>query len=420
MRQEGGKGAFAGVALVAALVAIYSVSQFFRNAIGVIGPDIAREFDLDASALGLLGAIFYLSFALMQIPVGMAIDRLGPKAAIVGTAVLVVAGAVLFGLARDFATLVGARLLIGAGCSSFFMGALAIYARRFPPETFATMTGVQMGAGTLGSLAATAPLAAASARFGWRASFMAVGALCALLTLLVVLLVREDADSRRVRAERRETLGDLVRGVAAAARVRSFWPVFLMQATTYSGFVTVVGLWGGPWLAQIHGMGLDQRGGVLFAMGLAQVIGRFIWGGADRLVRGYRIPGLIGVCGGVGMLAIAALAPPSGPWLTPFLVVYALFFAVTPVLTAHGRSLFPPELMGRGLTLLNIGNMGGVFFQQTLTGLVIEAFGVRIQDGARVYSATGYQAVFAVLAIEMAIAALLYMRAVDPHPLKNI
>ena len=408
------------VALVAALVAIYSISQFFRNAIGVIGPDLARDFDLDARSLGLLGAIFYFSFALMQIPLGIAIDRLGPRAAIIGTAGAAVAGTFIFALAADYSMLLVGRLVIGAGCSSFFMGALAIYARRFTPERFATMTGIQMGAGTLGSLAATAPLAAASAQFGWRAAFLAVGVLCAFLTLAVALLVREDSVEAGQRAARRENLGELLRGVVAASRVPSFWPVFLIQATTYSSFVTIVGLWGGPWLSQIFGMSLDRRGSVLFAMVLAQVIGLFIWGGADRLFGSYRAPGLIGVCGGLIMLTIAAVAPPPAGWLTPFLVVYGLFFAVTPVLTAHGRALFPTNLLGRGLTLLNIGNMGGVFIQQMLTGFVIEAFGARIVDGVRVYPEAGYRAVFAVLALEMAAAAALYARARDPHPSKNV
>jgi MFS family permease len=418
LKTTGGKGAVATVALVATLVAIYSISQFFRNSIGVIGPNLAREFDLDAASLGFLGAIFYFSFALMQIPLGMAIDRYGPKASIVFTAIIAVIGTVVFALARDFAMLAGGRLIIGAGCSSFFMGALAIYAVRFPPEKFAVMTGIQLGAGTLGSLAATAPLAAASERYGWRASFLAIGALCAVLTVLVVLLVREEGGDRARRLARRETLGDLLRGVVAAARVPGFWGVFLMQATTYSAFATIVGLWGGPWLSQVFGMSLDERGRALFAMVLAQVIGLFLWGGADRLFRGYRIPGMIGVVGGVCMLAIAAIAPPSRDWLVSFLVVYAVFFAVTPILTAHGRALFPQPLIGRGLTLLNIGNMGGVFLQQMITGLVIEGFGARIVDGVRVYPEAGYRAVFAVLAVEMGVAVVLYARAADPHPSK--
>ena len=403
-------------ALLAALISIYSLSQFFRSSIAVIGPDLAREFGLDAASLGLLGSVFYFSFAFAQIPVGLALDSFGARATIVSTALVAFAGSLMFALAPDFFTLASGRFIIGAGCSSFYMGALSVYARRFPPDRFALMAGVQLGVGTLGSLAATSPLAAASARFGWRASFLGVGLLCLVLTIVAVPLLREDPETAKARLARRESLRSLLAGVVAASRVPSFWPLFFIQATTYSAFASIVGLWGGPWLAQIYGMNLDERGRVLFIAVLAQVIGLFLWGWTDRFFRAYKPASLIGVGGGIVMLTIAAAAPPSREWLTPLLVVFAFFIAVTPVLTAHGRALFPLELVGRGLTLLNVGNMGGVFVQQAVTGLVVESFGSRMVDGAPAYSPEGYRAMFALLAAELLVAALFYTRAIDLHP----
>ena len=205
----------ATVVIVATLIAIYSISQFFRNAIGVIGPDLAREFDLDARALSVLVSIFFFSFAALQIPLGMFIDRWGPKRAMVATALICVAGTVLFSLAPDYSTLVIGRLLIGAGCSSFFMGALTIYAERFPPQRFSTMVGLQLGIGTLGALAATAPLAQSTRYFGWRASFLAIAALTFALTLLVVFLVRDNEEAQAKRFARRENVRELLSGVVA-------------------------------------------------------------------------------------------------------------------------------------------------------------------------------------------------------------
>jgi MFS family permease len=405
-------------ALLAALISIYSLSQFYRSSISVIGPDLAREFSLDAASLGLLGSVFYLSFALAQIPVGLALDHYGARVTIVATGLVAVAGSMLFALAPNFPALASGRLVIGAGCSSFYMGALSVYARRFPPERFAFMAGVQLGVGTLGSLAATSPLAAASAMFGWRATFIGVGSLCLALTLAAIPLLREDRDAANARAAAKETPRALLAGVWAASRVGSFWPLFFIQATTYSAFASIVGLWGGPWLAQVYGLDLDARGNVLFIAVLAQVIGLFAWGWADRFFRAYKPAGLIGVGGSVVALSIAALAPPSSDWLIPLLVFFAFSSAVTPVLTAHGRALFPVQLVGRGLTLLNVGNMGGVFAQQALTGLVVESFGSRVVDGARVYPVEGYRALFGLLAVELFVAALFYARAEDPHPSK--
>ena len=160
--------------LIAALVSIYAISQFLRNSIGVIANDLARELDLSATQTGLLSSAFFFSFAAVQIPIGILIDRYGPKRTMLATAVLTVLGTVLFALAPSASLLIAARVLMGLGCSTFFMAPLVIYARRFPPERFAGLTSLQMGLANTGTLAATAPLAASAAAFGWRASFMAV------------------------------------------------------------------------------------------------------------------------------------------------------------------------------------------------------------------------------------------------------
>ena len=405
--------------LVASLIAIYSISQFFRNAIGVIGPDLAREFDLDARGLSLLASIFFLSFAALQIPLGLIIDRYGPKTAIVSTALIAVAGTILFALAQSFTALLVARLLIGAGCSSFFMGSLAIYAERFPPRRFSTMVGIQLGVGTLGALVATAPLAWSAAAWGWRPSFMAIGALTFILTIAVVLLVRDSQAAQARRTASQESLGAMLGGVTAAIRVPGFWPVFFMQATSYSAVAAVLGLWGGPWLAHVYGMDLAARGNVLFAMVVVQIIGLFIWGPSDRWFGSYRTPGLLGGLFCLVTVLIGALFTLPAWLITPYLLLYGFAFSTTPVLTAHGRALFPPQLLGRGLTLMNIGTMGGVFAQQALTGLLMESFGARIVDGARVYPPEGYRAVFGLIALELALALILFSRTHDPHPDKN-
>ena len=150
---HGGQAGSAAL-LVASLVGIYIISQFFRSSTGVIGPDLAREFSLDAAQLSLLSSLFFLSFAAAQIPLGIAIDRFGPKAAMLATAVILIASTLMFALADNFFVLAAARLLLGVGCCSYLMAPLAIYAERFTPQRFATMVGVQLGGGSLGMLAA--------------------------------------------------------------------------------------------------------------------------------------------------------------------------------------------------------------------------------------------------------------------------
>ncbi len=401
------------VLLVGVLATIYMISQFFRNSIGVIGPDLAREFALDARDLSVLASIFFLSFALVQIPLGMAIDRYGPRAVILATAMVVILGAVYFALARGYGDLVAARLIIGLGCSSFLMAPLAIYAARFPPERFSTMVGVHVGGGNIGTLVATAPLAFVAAALGWRGAFGIIAALTCVATALVFFVVREPAAAREQRLQNRESAGELLSGVAEAGRTPGFGRIFLLQLASYPAFAAILGLWSGPWLADVYGMTLQERGQILFAVVVAQIVGLFAWGSADRLFASYKIPVLIGASLGVLVLAIPALTSLPRDWLLAWGVAFGFIFGFSPLLTAHGRSLFPRRLIGRGLSLMNIASIGGVFAQQIATGLIIGLFPSVMEAGARVYSAAGYKAVFAFLAVQLTLGVLVYSRAQD-------
>jgi MFS family permease len=397
------------VLMIAALIAIYAVSQFLRNSVGVIASDLARELNLSATEIGLLSSVFFFSFAAAQIPVGIAIDRYGPKRTMVATAALAVAGTALFALAPTPGVLIVARMLIGLGCSTFFMAPLAIYAQRFPPERFALLTSLQMGFANLGTLGATAPLAASAAAFGWRNSFLAVAVLTGIIAMLVIVAVPKDP----VRGGARESWGEAFRGVGRALRVRSFWPVFFAHLTAYSSFATVVGLWAGPWLSDVYGVDLGMRGTLILVGAAAQIAGLFLWGVTDRYFGSYRKPVLIGGAATVILFAVAALVPLSLTMAVLWLMVFGFFVAFTPILTAHGKSLFPRELTGRGITLMNIGAIGGTFLSQTATGILVDFVG-RLPGGG--YPPEAYRAVFGALAVWLVLSLVFYVRAVDPHP----
>jgi len=397
------------VFLIAALVSIYAVSQFLRNSIGVIANDLARELDLSATQTGLLSSAFFFSFAAVQIPIGILIDRYGPKRTMLATAVLTVLGTVLFALAPSASLLIAARVLMGLGCSTFFMAPLVIYARGFPPERFAGLTSLQMGLANMGTLAATAPLAASAAAFGWRASFLFVAALTVVIALVVVFVVPRDA----VSGKPKETWGAAFRGVAAALKVPSFWPVFFMHLTTYGCFASVIGLWGGPWLSDVHGADLATRGNVLLLGAAAQIGGMLLWGAMDRFWGSYKKPVLIGSTATIVLLAILTVAPLAQPWATLWFPLFGLCVAYTPILASHGKSLFPSTLTGRGITLMNIGTMGGAFLSQSVTGMLIDSMGRSAQGG---YRPEGYVLVFGTLAAALLLSLLFYLRAIDPHP----
>jgi MFS family permease len=397
------------VVLFATLVAAYLLSQFFRNSIAVIAPDIAAEMNIPAHDIGMLSSAFFFAFAAVQLPLGVAIDRFGAKGCMLVCAAITVAGTLMFAAGRSSSGLVMARIVMGVGTSCFLMAPLALYARRFSADRFAMLAGLHMAIGTLGALLATAPLATAAAAIGWRAAFVAAAVAVAVSGLMIAIVVREPP---AVAAARHETLRDNILGLRAAMRVPSVGRLFLMQTATYSSFGIFAGLWGGPYLSDAYGYGLTERGSLLLIAAVAQIVGLALYGWTDRLCGSYRVPVVIGAATTAGLFAVLAEAGtlPHLPLLA-WLAGFGALSGFTPVVIAHGKSLFPPELTGRGMTLLNVGSMGGVFFVQAISGYAIELFGAGT-GGA--YPLDAYRLVFALQAIFVIGAVAVYATARDP------
>jgi predicted MFS family arabinose efflux permease len=398
------------VVLVCTLLSIYIVSQFLRNSVGVIAPNLAAELGLSPAEIGTLSSAFFLAFAAVQLPLGMALDRFGPRRCLVVCAGITVVGAVLFASAPSPGVLILARALLGLGASASLMAPLAIYARRFPADRFATLAGLQVGLGTTGTLIATAPLAFSTATIGWRASFLLVAAVTALIALVLAVVVKDD-DTAPAHG-RRETFGESLAGVIEVFRIPSIGRLFVMNMVVYSSFAMLVGLWGGPYLTHVYGFSLEQRGSFLLVLVLAQIVGSLLWGPTDRLAGGYKLPVLLGAGTTAAALAyLAAVGTLGRAALVTWLAVFGLLSAYGVVLIAHGKALFPSHLVGRGLALLNMASMGGVFLVQIVSGFVIELFPTA-PDGA--YALAAYRWVFGLQATIIVLALLAYLSVREP------
>jgi MFS family permease len=400
----------AALVLVGALISIYIVSQFLRNSIGVIAPNLAAEIGLSAGQIGMLSSAFFLTFTAVQIPLGMALDRFGPRLCLLVCAAITVVGTVVFAYARTPGELILGRALLGLGSSSAFMAPLAIYARRFPPNRFATLTGLQLGIGTLGTLIATAPLAFATSAIGWRTSFLVVGGFTFAIGALLAIIVKDDG--RPATQHSSETLGESLAGILAILRAPSVGRLFAVNLVAYSSFALVVGLWGAPYLTHVYGYGLEARGSLLLIPVLAQIAGSMLWGPTDRLFGGHKLPVLLGAgltAATLGLLAVVGTLPPAG--LVAWFVAFGFLSAYAPVLIAHGKALFPPHMVGRALTIFNVASMGGTFLVQFVSGFVIGMFPAGPEG---LYPLDAYRLLFGFQAVAILLATLGYLRAHDP------
>lgn len=348
----------------AVLVLAYVLSQFFRAFLAVLTPALGADLGMDAGDLALASGLWFAVFAAAQLPIGLGLDRLGPRRTAGWTFILGAAGgATLFATAQTPGMVVAAMALIGLGCAPVLMASFFIFARTFPPAAFASLAGLLIGVGSAGNLASAAPLAWAVDAFGWRATVLALAGLSAAVGAGVLALVRDPAPAHDDDGPDG--------GLGALLRIRALWVIAPLVAINYAPAAGVRGLWAGPYLEEVFGLGADGIGIVTLCMAAAMILGNFAYGPADRLFGTRKWVIVAGNLAAVAALIALGLAPGQGVVLAAVLLAALGFFGSSFALVmAHSRSYFPPRLLGRGVTLANLLSIGTVGLLQIVTGRI--------------------------------------------------
>ncbi len=398
------------------LAAITAVSQFHRSSLGVIAPELVRELSIGPQALGLAGGMFFVVLIAVQLPVGVMLDWIGPRRLVAGLTVIAVAGSLLTAAARSETGLIVARAVVGLGCAAYFMAAVLMCSRWFSGERLSTALSRVFALSQIGNLLAGWPLAALAGTAGWRAAFVIAAAVTAVTGVAFWLGIRQDRpDAAGEAPPMPESLGAVMRGVGEVLRAPGLAPVVAIQTVAYAVVSTVLGLWAGPYLHDVHGLDGGDRGLVLAAMTIAQVIGVLVCGPLDARFNTRKRIVLTG--GSLTLLTLALLALWPRP---PVAVAIALLVALCGVasygvtIVAHGRSLFPDRLLGRGMTTLNLAQVVGASVMPVATGAVAAAFAGDTVDGG--YPETAYRAMFAMIGVSLGAGLLLYARGPDAPP----
>jgi MFS family permease len=396
----------------AMLVAITALSQFHRTCLGVIAPELSADLALSPQALGWANGAFFLALALLQIPVGMLFDRIGARRTIVGLTAISVVAAAWQALAASAGEFIAARLLLGVGCAASFMGTVTLCAWWYPRAQLATRISQVFALSQIGTLAAATPLALAAGAIGWRWSFGAVAAASALLGFLFHWLVRDRLDGGAM-PSKQESFGEVWRGLLTVWRTPGLWQVLAMHCFAYAGMATVLGLWAGPYLADTYGLDGAARGNVMLAMAIAQFFGILAFGPLDRVFNTRKwiiVPGALGT---IGLLLALALVPkPPLALAATLLVLVCLVTSYSVVIVAHGRSLFPDHLVGRGVTTVNLAQVVGLTILPVVTGAIVNAF----PPGAAGRPEEAYRAAFGAIGLALAMGLAVYFNAKDAKP----
>lgn len=381
------------------LCAGYVLSQFFRAFLAVLTDVLARDVGTTPDDLAFASGLWFLTFAVMQIPVGWALDRIGPRRT--SSVLLFVGGgggALLFVMATQPMHINLAMMLIGVGCSPVLMASYFIFAREYPPAKFATLAALMLGVGSVGNLVASYPMALAAETLGWRASLVCLGAVSVAVSIGIFFTVRDPA---RVTQASGGSFLDLL-------RMPALWAIFPLMIVAYAPAAAIRGLWMGPYLIDMHGLTTAQVGQATLVMGIAMILGTFFYGPLDRLLGTRKWVIFFGnvICA-AAILALAATVQ-SGVIVAIVLCAALGFFGATfPVIIAHARAFFPPALAGRGVTLLNLFGIGGVGLLQFASGPVHSA--VLANSGP----ASAYATLFAMFGIALLLGCVIYLLSRD-------
>jgi MFS family permease len=397
-------------ALVGAFAFAYFLSALLRAVTATLAPEFARELGLGSADLGLLAGAYFLGFAAMQLPLGRALDRAGPRRVLLALIGVAVVGCAGFALAQGLTGLVAARAMIGVGVSACLMAPLTCFRRRFDVSTQLRLNSWMLMTGSLGMVASTLPVQALLPWLGWRGLFVVLAAAVALSMLLIRLVVP-------ARIATAAPVGAAVTTDGYRAILRH--PVFVRNAPlgffSYGGLVGVQALWAGPWLTRVAGWSAGDAARGLFFINLCMLLAFLAWGFAmPRLVRsGLDADRLITAGLPLSLLGLAGIVVwpnPAGAAAWAAWCVACTFVSLAQ--PAVGQA-FPAHVAGRALSAYNLVIFAGVFCVQWGIGLMIDAARSLGLDEASAFRAAF--AVFDALCLLSYVWFLIGRRGADPR-----
>jgi predicted MFS family arabinose efflux permease len=352
----------------AALSLAFALSNALRTLPAITAHGIEADINVSAEQIGYFAGIYHLAFGLMQLPFGVALDRLSIRIVVALPLIVAALGAALCAAATRFDVLLAAQFLIGAGCAPALMATFVFIARTYPPQRFAPLSGIVFAIGGLGMIVTGTPLAFLVERSSWRAGFVVLGVAMALCALACWLLI---GTGGRHRGRTNETLSEAMHGVLRVVRFRQTAGLLAIGLVTYPTVITLRGLWIAPLFARRHGLDLVAIGNVILAMSLAMIVAPTLYGFIDPGTRSR--PRLIIAAAFASAVCAAFLAlGGSTSFDIAWAVAFGAFCSFQGLQYAQVRDTYPDELSGRALSTLNMAAFLGVAIMQGCAGVIAE------------------------------------------------
>lgn len=380
-----------------ALLFLYSF--FHRVAPSVMVADLMRDFQVGGAVLGTLSAFYFYPYAMLQVPLGMILDRWGPRRVLACAALFCGAGTAFFASADTVQMAYLGRAMIGAGASFGWIGTLTLVALWFPPHRFALLTGLTSMIGMAGAVGGQAPLAAVIAIFGWRPTLMVAAVYGVVLAGVFLAVVRDRRNPAKDGADPLQRLG-LRRSLREVAATPQVWAVGLIVATVSVPVLAFAGLWGVPYMIQVHGVSNTIAAACMSVLLASWGIGAPILGWLSDRIGSRKIPLLTGAIISFAAILAVIYLPGLPFWLVVALLALNGLAGSSAVISfATARENTRVEVSGMTMGLVNLMAMGLSAVFQPLIGWLLDLNWDGLSDaGARLYSTEAYQIAFLSLA----------------------
>jgi MFS family permease len=370
---------------------VFALCNYYRTVNAVLAPYLIAQLSLSAGQLGLLISVYFLVSALFQAPLGLLMDRFGPRR--VQAVLIVVAGigAIIFALGASWQVLITGRVIMGIGAAGGLMTSIQAVTLWFPSSRWPFFNGFVMSLGALGSLSATLPTQYLLYLLDWHHLLVAVAIISFIGSVALLAIVPE-----KRKAPKGETLGDQLKGMAAIYRDRLFWRFAPLYLSTTGSTMAFQSLWAGPWLHDVGALDAQSVASHLLMLSLLQIASYFLVGFMATELGKRKVP-LTRIVQIGSALYIGTLTPlllPTGVGMWSVILGIGLISNVNTLCYPILSQYFPAAMTGRATTALNSFFFVGAFVVQFAIGLVIDL--VPAAEPGH-YPAIAYQLAFAVM-----------------------
>ena len=407
--RRGGPGLYRIMLLMGLYLAFVQIN---RSGGAVMASELMSTRGFNPTQVGAIMGSMFLASAAVQLPAGLLYDRLGPRVMLSTLNLIAVVGLLLFAFSANASGLTLGRTLIGIGHGTVIAGIYLLAVAWVPADRVATVAATVIGlAGGTGALLATTPLALILGRLGFAPTFATLAVLTLVFSGAILLVVRDapdTGDGRQGRAA--EGFWQSLRGLWEVASDRNLWPIYIMGSCFTAPFLTVGGLWAGPFLRDVYALTNTQSSYVVFAMMAALYLGYMAYGPMDRIFNTRKWVVLGGVVGMLlCLLALALLPKLPLALVVPLLVIFAFCSPFFVTLAAHCRGFVPVERVGRAIACINLMGLVSVFVMQLAAGVLVDG----ATQGEAEAVDKGYRLVFAMVAFVLLVTGAIYTRVRD-------